>query len=249
MRLILDPVPEGMDPATDIAIAHAILRQASRGEIGPSVRISRPRTRTIAFGRSDLRRPGFGEAVDVCRSAGFAPVVRASGGRAAAYTQAALVLDIISPDPSPGALMRRRFSDYGTSLAGVLRGLGVDARVGEVPGEYCPGEFSVNARGQVKLVGTAQRVVRHAWLFSAVVVFGGGPELRALLPPVHEFLGLPFEARTVGSVIEEAPNLEIDDLEAAFVDLYAHSEDVERAGLDTRTLDQATALLPEHTVA
>lgn len=249
MRLILDSAPEGTDPATDIAIAHALLRQASRGEIGPTVRISRPRARTIAFGRSDVRRAGFDEAVEVCRSAGFAPVVRASGGRAAAYTEAALVIDHISPDPDPGVLMRQRFSDYGTQIAGVLRGLGVDARVGEVPGEYCPGEFSVNGRGQVKLVGTAQRVVRHAWLFSAVIVFGGGPELRALLPPVHDKLGLPFEPRSVGSVIEEAPNLAIGDLEAAFVDFHTGSADVERASLDTPTLGQAAALLPEHTVA
>lgn len=249
MRLILDSAPEGTDPATDIAIAHAILRQASRGETGETVRISRPRTRTIAFGRSDLRRPGFDEAVKVCRSAGFAPVVRGSGGRAAAYTDAALVIDHISPDPTPNDLMRQRFSDHGTLIAGVLRDLGVDARVGEVAGEYCPGEFSVNGRGRVKLVGTAQRVVRNAWLFSAVVVFGGGPELRALLPLVHERLDLPFEAHSVGSVVEEVPSLEIGDLEAAFVDFHTRSADVERTSLDTPTLDQAAALLPEHTVA
>jgi len=238
-----------LDPATDIAIAQAILRQASRGEIGPTVRISRPRARTVAFGRSDLRRPGFDAAVDVCRSAGFAPVVRGSGGRAAAYTESALVLDHISPDPDPNALMRQRFIDYGTLIAGVLGGLGVDARVGEVPGEYCPGEFSVNGRGRVKLVGTAQRVVRHAWLFSAVIVFGGGRELRALLPLVHERLDLPFEPHSVGSVAEEVPSLEIGDLEAAFVDFHTRSADVERVSLDTGTLDQAAALLPEHTVA
>lgn len=249
MRLILDSAPDGMDPATDIAIAQAILRQASRGEIGPTVRISRPRTRTVAFGRSDLRRPGFDDAVSVCRSAGFAPVVRGSGGRAAAYTDAALVLDHISPDPTPGVQMRQRFSDYGSLIAGVLGGLGVDARVGEVPGEYCPGDFSVNARGRVKLVGTAQRVVRHAWLFSAVVVFGGGPELRALLPLVHERLELPFDADSVGSVAEEVPSLAIGDLEAAFVDFHTRSSEVEGVGLDAATLEQAAALLPEHTVA
>ena len=249
MRLILESAPEGTDPATDIAIAQAILRQASRGEIGETVRISRPRTRTIAFGRSDLRRPGIDEAVRVCRSAGFAPVVRGSGGRAAAYTEAALVIDHISPDPNPNALMRQRFRDHGVLIAGVLGGLGVDARVGEVPGEYCPGEFSVNGRGRVKLVGTAQRVVRNAWLFSAVVVFGGGPELRALLPLVHERLDLPFEADSVGSVVEEVPGLEIGDVEAAFIDFHTRSGDVERASLDAATLDQAAALLPEHTVA
>jgi hypothetical protein len=49
----------------------------------------------------------------------------------------------------------------------------VDARVDEVPGECCPGAESVNARGQVKLVGTAQRLVRDAWMFSAVVILDG----------------------------------------------------------------------------
>ena len=37
--------------------------------------------------------------------------------------------------------------------------LGVDARVGEVPGEYCPGAFSVNARGRIKLAGVGQRLI------------------------------------------------------------------------------------------
>ena len=32
-------------------------------------------------------------------------------------------------------------------IASALRGLGVDAHVGAVPGEYCPGDHSVNARG------------------------------------------------------------------------------------------------------
>jgi len=41
-------------------------------------------------------------------------------------------------------------------MAAAFRRLGVDARVGEVSGEYCPGAHSVNARGATKLISGAE---------------------------------------------------------------------------------------------
>ena len=73
----------------------------------------------------------------------------------------------------------------GERLAGALRTLGVDSRVGRVPDEFCPGDFTVNARGAVKLVGTAQRVVRHASLLAASVVVRDADSIRAVLRDVY----------------------------------------------------------------
>ena len=39
-----------------------------------------------------------------------------------------------------------------------LQRLGLDARLGELAGEYCPGEFSVNLAGRSKVMGVGQRV-------------------------------------------------------------------------------------------
>ena len=235
-------VPDG-DSALDVAIAHALLRQASRGERGETLRVYRPAAATVAFGRSDVRRAGMPQAVAACHDAGFVPVVRAPGGRAVAYTRDAVALDHICPETDPGRRMRRRFVEYGELLADALRGLGVDTNVGEVPGEYCPGAYSVNARGVVKLVGTAQRVVRDAWLFSAVVIVDGTAELAPLLRRVYDALELPFDTASVGSVRDEAGAVELAEVERAVVEAYP----VARLGsIDEQTLAEARGLLPDH---
>ncbi|WP_370619339.1 lipoate--protein ligase family protein [Mumia qirimensis] len=248
MRFILDPKPVDSEPVTDVAIAHALLRQAGEGKIGPTVRISVPGSPTAAFGRSDVRRPGFASAAEACRALAFAPIVRGAGGRVAAYTEKTLVIDHVSPDSDPGTGMRDRFRDYGALITAVLAELGVDARVGAVPGEYCPGEYSINAGGLTKLVGTAQRVVRGAWLFSAVVVVGDGPTLRSALPVIHNRLELPFRRQSVGSVAEEVPGVQVDDVASTLMRHYARMTDVEIDTLDDATRGRAESLQADHRV-
>jgi lipoate-protein ligase A len=206
LRGPLEDAADG-DQTLEVAMAQAMLRRVSRGEAGPMLRAYRPTGPAVAFGRRDVRLPGFDDAVAAVRRAGFSPCVRAPGGRAVAYTDRALVVDHVGPDPDWPSHLEARFADFGELWAGVLRGLGVDARVGEVPGEYCPGSHSVNARGVVKLVGTAQRMVRGAWLFSAVLVLDGAPVLRPLLREVYGALELPFDDASVGSLVDEVPGL------------------------------------------
>ncbi len=88
-------------------------------------------------------------------------------------------------------------------IAAALRGLGVDARVGEVPGEYCPGAYSVNARGAVKLSGIGQRMIRGGAHMGGVVVASGGREVARALEPVYEALELEWDPSTSGDVSEE----------------------------------------------
>jgi lipoate-protein ligase A len=149
------------------------------------------------------------------------------------------------PDPDPITGMQDRFAERGHALAAALRTLGVDARVGEVPGEYCPGRFSVNARGRVKLVGTAQRVVRRAWLFSAMVVIADPDPIVEVLVDVYFALGLEFDPQTAGAVEREAPGITVDDVERAV--LTAH--DLVEAPLDPEVLAAATATADRHVVA
>ena len=105
----------------------------------------------------------------------------------------------------PATGTHERFAVEGERLAGALRAVGVDARVGEVPGEYCPGAYSVNARGRVKLIGTAQRLVRGAALLGASIVVGDGPGVRAVLRDVYAALEFEWDEATAGAVDEEVP--------------------------------------------
>ncbi len=110
-----------------------------------------------------------------------------------------------------------RFAAEAQSQAQALRGLGIDARVGEVPGEYCPGRFSVNARGQTKLIGAAQRIISGAWLFSTVVVVDGAARVRAVLEEVYAALELTWDPASVGSIADELPGATVAQVRSALL--------------------------------
>lgn len=246
MELLRGALGLAEDPALDIAVAHALVRRAGRGESGPVIRVYRPAAPVVAFSRRDSLRSGFDAAVRVARAAGFMPLIRPQGGRAVAYTEQSIVVDHVSPHPDHLSGMDERFATYGEMWAGVLREHGIDAQVGAVPGEYCPGAYSVNARGRVKLVGTAQRLIRRAWLFSAVAVVDGADTLRPLLTEVYRCLGLDFDAASVGSVRTEVPDAALDPIEAAVVAAYHARFGLVPAPLDDQLVDAAQALLNEH---
>jgi octanoyl-[GcvH]:protein N-octanoyltransferase len=208
------------DPALDVAVGQALLERAARGELGPTLRVYRPGP-TCAFGRLDTLAPGFGAAVAAARAHGFAPVMRQPGGHAAAYDAGALCLDEVRPEAEALPSLQPRFEAAAELFASALRACGVDARVGEVPGEYCPGQWTVSARGRVKLVGTAQRLVRGASLLGAVVLVSGGARVRAVLEDVNAALGLDWDPATAGAAEDEVPGLTVRDVERAVLDAYA----------------------------
>lgn len=240
--------PLTADPALDLAIAHALVRRASAGELEEAVRVHRPASPVVVFGRREVRLPGFAEAVRVVRAAGFTPAVRATGGRAVAYTEQSLVVDHVQRDPNAQGGLESRFETYGALFADVFRGLGVDARMGAVPGEYCPGAHSVNARGLVKLVGTSQRVVRGAWLFSSLVVVGDEARIRPVLTEVYALLGQDFDGASVGSLRNEVPELDVDTVEDAILGAYDVGE-LHPSPLDEATLSLAHELVDQHRIA
>lgn len=246
MELLRGAQGAGADQALEIAVAHAMVRRAGAGVGGPVLRVYRPDGRVVAFGRRDARSPGFAGAARAARDAGFEPVVRSQGGRAVAYTEQSLVVDVISPDDDPAPGLDGRFAAHGDLWADVLRAAGVDARVGAVPGEYCPGAYSVNARGLVKLVGTAQRIVRHGWLFSAVAIVDDAELLRPLLTDVYRHLDLPFDAASVGSIRDESPAISLSSLESAVIAGYDDRFGLVPATLPDDVLDTARTLVADH---
>ncbi|WP_328993300.1 lipoate--protein ligase [Kribbella sp. NBC_01245] len=243
MQVFSGPVD---DPAMELAVANALVRRASAGELTEALRIYRPAEPMLVFGRRDTRHPGFAAAVRAGRDAGFVPLVRAVGGRPVAYTSESLVIDHVRHDPRAAEGQERRFKSFGQLIADELVALGIDARVGEVAGEYCPGAQSINARGAVKLVGTGQRVVRDAWLFSSLTVIGDDARVRSLLTEVYGALELPFDPATVGSVSTERVELTAAAVQQHFHTAYAAG--VDASPLDQATLDLAASYADDHRV-
>ena len=213
----------------------------------PVVRCYRPLA-TVAFGRRDGFLPGFSRAGAAARRHGFDPVIRAAGGRAAAYDEGCLVFDEIMPERDSMGSVHERFAGEAQRQARALRTLGVDARVGQVPGEYCPGEFSVNARGQKKLIGAAQRIVSGGWLFSTVVVVSSAHRVRTVLEDVYAELGLEWDPATTGSVADEVLDVGVEDVQRALLAEYARRYRLVPASLGAPELAHAHGVLARHRV-
>jgi octanoyl-[GcvH]:protein N-octanoyltransferase len=236
-----DSFPER--PALDIAISHALLTRVAAGELGATVRLYRPGP-TLAFGRLDALRPGFRRAGAAARAHGLQPVVRLAGGHAAAYDADSLIYEEIAPQLDVTAGLHERFRDGAALLAGALDDLGVDARVGEIPGEYCAGAYTVSASGRLKLVGVAQRAVRGAALLTAFVLVGGGDRIRAALIDVYDELELHWDPQTAGALDDVLPGASIAAVEEAL--LAAGGHELTGARVDERTLELARRLEARH---
>ena len=131
-------------------------------------------------------------------------------------------------------------------MARAFASLGVDARVGEVPGEYCPGADSVNARGERKLMGVGQRLVSRGSHVGGVVVVDGAERVNGVLVPVYRALGLDWRPEATGSVADEVPGVTWQQVADAIEAEYAALYDLVPADLDDQTLELARALAPEH---
>lgn len=172
---------------------------------------------TAAFGRRDSRLSGYPAAVESARSLGFAPVLRTVGGQLAPLHPGTLVIDVVAPAQAAAVRTRDRFGRASSAICTALAGLGVPAQVGELPGEYCPGEFSVNAAGAVKLAGIAQRVMAWGFLLSVNLVVDDPGPLREVVGVCYRDLGLPVDPSRVGAVSEYLPGAGLPDVAAVLI--------------------------------
>jgi octanoyl-[GcvH]:protein N-octanoyltransferase len=243
LRVLFDGFPD--DPALDAAVSRATMRRVAAGELPETLRLARP-GRVVAFAKRDALAPGYARAVAAARGAGFGSIVRLAGGRAAVFHEGTLELAHAVPDPDPRRGIHARFEATAELIAGALRVLGVDARVGEVPGEYCPGRFSVNAGGARKLAGIGQRVISGGAHVGTVLVVDDAAAVRHVLEPVYAALELDWDPATVGAVAAEAPGIGWDAVRDGLLARYAESFELVEDELDAGTLALARTLAPEH---
>jgi lipoate-protein ligase A len=227
-------------PELGPSVSRVLLEQVADGERPATVRLSRP-GRVVAFGRRDVVAPGYRDAVEAAERAGFPGMERLSGGRAAAFSEGALSLTFTLPDPQPAKRTNLRFTEATGLVRDAFRDLGVDARMGEVPDEYCPGEFSINARGRTKLAGVGQRMIGGAAHIGLVIIVSGSELVADVLEPVYSSLDLDFNRDTVGSLEDEVPGIDREAVEDALLRRLAGTVEIETVRLDQATLDLAAS--------
>jgi octanoyl-[GcvH]:protein N-octanoyltransferase len=243
LRVLLDSFED--DPALDAGVSRALMLRVAEGQLPETLRIAHPGT-TVAFAKRDAVAESYGEAVRAAVAHGFEATLRLAGGRAAVFHDGTMEIGHAIPEDEPRAGIHERFERTAGRLAQALRRLGVDARVGEVAGEYCPGRYSVNARGAVKLAGIGQRIVAGGSHTGVVLVVSGEQRINDVLRPVYEALEIPWEPQVTGSVAAENPEADWDAVRAALLAEYAREYELVEDELDAETLALARRLAPEH---
>ena len=244
LRLHRDRFPG--EPLLDTAISHAMLRRVAAGSVGESLRLYEP-DRALLLSSLDARRPGYARAVLLAERAGFPSVIRLAGGQAALFLEESIAFAWATPDPNAHLHIRQRFEGVSRWIENSLRRLGLDARVGPVVGEYCPGEYSVNIGGRVKVMGVGQRVIHGGAHVGGVLTVAQSQLFRETLIPVYDALDIEFQPGTAGGIADFDPSLGLEDVIAAMGEVLCESGySLESQGFDASIRREAKALIPFH---
>lgn len=240
-------IHSGFEDATglDTGVSHALLERVSDGELAATFRIYQP-SRVVAFGKQDRLSSGFAAAVQVARHHGFDPVVRMPGGRAAVFHEETVAFSWTSPSSDPVRGIRERFAAATDVINQALSRLGVPSASGEIPGEYCPGEFSIHHAGQIKLAGIGQRLARHAAHVGGVLVVGNTRATRDVLVPTYRALGIDWDPSTVGSINDITPDVDVPTVIDTIVGVVAEQQPIVPASVDAKTLARGRELASLH---
>ncbi len=211
----------------------------------PAVFSISPSPRHVGVTKKDMHRPGFEEAARAANAEGYPVLVRGAGGGAIAGGPGTFGFSIIRPagegeDTRQGIQVRY---DEAASLAlAALRRLGVEAEVGEVREEFCPGDQSLRVEGfenGMKLVGIAQRITRRAASVGGIVLVSGEEELARILALVYSAMDLPFRPASVGSLSRAGSAATLEEAVDAFAEEARLRYDAKSASLDGQTLEKA----------
>ncbi|MET0832167.1 MAG: lipoate--protein ligase family protein [Acidimicrobiia bacterium] len=241
LRLVTDGRPE--PPWLDTEVSRVMLQAASAGEIADTFRVHVP-GRVVAFGKRDTIDRRYQAATAAAAEAGFAAVERMAGGRAAVFTEHTLSFAWTIPDADPRPGITARFAALAEVVVDAFGRLGIASRIGEIPGEYCPGTWSVNHDGRIKLMGVGQRLARHAAHVGGVIVVGRPDLVRSALVPVYRVMGLEWDPATAGALTDVDPSVTVEAASRAMIAALADRFDLVPAPLDERFVAAALATGP-----
>ncbi|MFZ0625947.1 MAG: lipoate--protein ligase family protein [Acidimicrobiia bacterium] len=242
--LVTDSYPD--HPAMDVAVSHSTLAAVASGALPDGVLRLHVPSRVVAFGRADRVQTGYPEAVNAARAHGFAAVERLAGGRAAVFHRSTIAFAWAIPDGNPRSGIERRFRSVSSIMIDAFGMLGIDARIGQIPGEYCPGQWSVNVAGRVKVMGVGQRLVRGGAHVGGVVVVDDGASIREVLIPVYRALRLDWDPRTSGSLADRSPGLDTHKVMEAIIEAFSANFDLSHGSLPSSVISRARGLIEDH---
>ena len=247
IHLLRTPAPP--DAAEDAALSRGLLALVAEGAIEEAFRLYRTRD-VLAFSSFDATRPGFAAAVRATRARGFDAAFRLAGGKAAVFTRESLAFAWALPVEGTRLGIADRFRALAGHVETALRRLGADARVGEVPGEYCPGEWSVNLGGRVKVMGVGQRVVRGAAHVGGVVVVREAKRVQDVLVPVYQALGYHFDPATAGALEDALPGIDCETVARELLAVIGQEAEWSEAdaALARRAAEAGRAFAPRHRI-
>ena len=183
------------------------------------LRIHRPPP-TAAFSPRDTTLDSYAAAAEAMRGRGFEPVERRAGGQLAVYDGNALVVDLVAAHLEPRADVVERFRLFSGAIASAFISFGIDARIGAIEGEYCPGNYSVNGEGRIKLAGIAQRIGKRGYHLGAVIPVMPSDRVLAAAAGAYRILGYPFDPKTFGALADLVPDLSFVMLRQRLVEFF-----------------------------
>ncbi len=233
------------EPGLDTALSKLILERVSSGDLPATMRLYVP-GREVAFGKRDTVTPQYDAAVAAAAEAGFTAVERLAGGRAAVFTEHTIAFSLAMPADDPRASVYDRFEFISGLIVDAFRRLGVSSGIGEIPGEYCPGEYSVHHDRRLKLMGVGQRLARHAAHIGGVIAVDRTDLLLQALIPVYRALEIEWRPATTGCLNDVQQGVGNDDVIAALKAELGEHFSVTRDRIDRELVDAARELVPQY---
>ncbi len=230
--------------ALDTAVSRAILQRVSDGHLPETLQVGRPH-RVVAFGKHDSLTVGFGQAVDIAAEHGFDPTVRIAGGRAVVFHPQIVRFAWTVPSLDPVSGMTNRFTAVADRAITALGSFGIQAVMGELQGEYCPGRYSVHMEGAGKVMGSGQRLTSRAAQVGGMIVVDNAAAINEVLTPVYTALGLAMDPTRTGAISDRL-HVDADLVSEKFALLFAAGREPLIGHVDASTMDLAHDLEPQH---
>ena len=248
IRLVTESFLE--QPVSNTAISSALLRLVAESKQPETLRLFVP-SPVLAFGPQDLRCENFFQAVDSASKHGFSPVKRLAGGRAAVFHRGTIGFSWTIPDEAPQQNVESRFTLVSNLILESLRGLGYSANVGQIEGEYCPGQYSINIDGRYKVMGVGQRIVRGAAHIGGVLVVNDHLSVRTVLEDVYEKLEIQWNPETVGSLNQQVllgEETSVQTIRDAIISVFESEFDMKKDVLPNNVIEFSQGLEKFHLI-